>query len=76
VRLCTTDQAGVIGAIGGCFGDAGVSLQSIMQFAADSPNAEIVVITHRVPEAAFRKALAAIEALPVVHHVAACLRTL
>jgi homoserine dehydrogenase len=32
VRLRTSDQAGVIGRIGTCFGDAGVSLQSIVQF--------------------------------------------
>jgi homoserine dehydrogenase len=69
----------VIGRIGTCFGDAGVSLQSIVQFQAqggDGGQAEIVVITHEVNEAAFRTAMAAIEALPVVDHVAACLRTL
>ncbi|MBM5799171.1 MAG: ACT domain-containing protein, partial [Cyanobacteria bacterium K_Offshore_0m_m2_072] len=72
--------AGVIGRIGTCFGDAGVSLQSIVQFkpqaGGDGAHAEIVVITHKVPESAFRAALAAIEALPVVDSVAACLRTL
>jgi homoserine dehydrogenase len=84
VRLRTSDQAGVIGRIGTCFGEAGVSLQSIVQFQAPSGSAgsssageaEIVVITHQVSEAAFRAAMAAIEALPVVDHVAACLRTL
>jgi homoserine dehydrogenase len=34
------------------------------------------VITHEVQEASFRAALAAIEALPVVDSIAACLRTL
>jgi homoserine dehydrogenase len=80
VRLRTSDQAGVIGRIGSCFGDAGVSLQSIVQFQApqgsDGGEAEIVVITHQVQESSFRQALAAIEALPVVDSVAACLRTL
>jgi len=80
VRLRTSDQAGVIGRIGTCFGDAGVSLQSIVQFQTPAGSAggqaEIVVITHEVGEAAFRAAMAAIEALPVVDHVAACLRTL
>jgi homoserine dehydrogenase len=82
VRLRTADQAGVIGRIGTCFGDAGVSLQSIVQFKAPGGGdgggggAEIVVITHRVAEARFRAALTAIEALPVVDSVAACLRTL
>jgi homoserine dehydrogenase len=76
VRLRTSDQAGVIGQIGTCFGEAGVSIQSIVQFEADSEAAEIVVITHEVLEANFRRALAAIEALPAVIGVAACLRTL
>ena len=80
VRLRTSDQAGVIGRIGTCFGDAGVSLQSIVQFkpqaGGDGAHAEIVVITHEVQEASFRAALAAIEALPVVDSIAACLRTL
>jgi homoserine dehydrogenase len=78
LRLRTSDQAGVIGKIGSCFGDAGVSIRSIVQFegSADGADAEIVVITHEVPEASFRRALAAIEALPDVTAVAACLRTL
>ena len=78
LRLQTGDQAGVIGRIGSCFGDEGVSLQSILQFETsdDGNDAEIVVITHEVEEASFRRALAAITALPDVKAVAACLRTL
>jgi len=66
----------VIGKIGSCFGDEGVSIRSIVQFETSADGAEIVVITHEVPEASFRRALAAIEALPDVTAVAACLRTL
>jgi len=77
VRLRTSDRAGVIGAIGTCFGETGVSIQSIVQFETQSAgDAEIVVITHDVCEANFRQALAAIEALSDVQTVAACLRTL
>lgn len=77
LRLRTSDTAGVIGAIGTCFGEAGVSIQSIVQFETQSAGgAEIVVITHEVCEANFRQALAAIEALSDVQAVAACLRTL
>ena len=77
VRLRTSDRAGVIGAIGTCFGEAGVSIQSIVQFETQSAgDAEIVVITHEVCEANFRQALAAIQALADVQAVAACLRTL
>ncbi|MEA5474902.1 homoserine dehydrogenase [Synechococcus sp. CCY9201] len=76
VRLQTRDQAGVIGRIGTCFGDAGVSLQSIVQFEGQNGAAEIVAITHEVLEQHFRTALDAIEALAEVEAVAACLRTL
>jgi homoserine dehydrogenase len=76
VRLRTRDEAGVIGKIGTAFGAAGVSIQSIVQYEASSGSAEIVVITHDVVEADFRRALEAIAALGEVEMVAACLRTL
>jgi homoserine dehydrogenase len=76
VRLRTRDEAGVIGKIGTAFGAAGVSIQSIVQYEANRGDAEIVVITHDVVEANFRRALAAITALGEVETVAACLRTL
>ena len=78
LRLRTGDQPGVIGKIGSCFGDEGVSIRSIVQFETSGPgaDAEIVVITHEVREASFRRALIAIESLPDVTAVAACLRTL
>ncbi len=77
VRLQTGDQAGVIGKIGSCFGEEQVSIQSIVQFeTSGSGAAEIVVITHEAPEARFRAALGAIEALTDAESVAACLRTL
>ena len=76
LRLLTRDEAGVIGQIGSCFGAAGVSIQSIVQYETAAAGAEIVVITHQVHEARFRAALAAITALDAVQTVAACLRTL
>jgi len=76
VRLQAGDTPGVIGKIGTCFGQAGVSIQSIVQFEASEAGAEIVVITHEVREDRFQQALAAISALPEVTSVAASLRTL
>ena len=78
VRLQTGDEAGVIGRIGSCFGDQGVSIRSIVQFetTGDAADAEIVVITHEVKQQHFAQALAAIKALPEVKTVAACLPTL
>jgi homoserine dehydrogenase len=76
VRLQTRDEPGVIGSIGSRFGEAGVSIQSIVQFETADDRAEIVVITHQVQEDRFRRALAAIASLAEVQMVAACLRTL
>jgi homoserine dehydrogenase len=76
VRLRSRDEAGVIGKIGTAFGTAGVSIQSIVQYETNNDSAEIVVITHEVVEAHFRRALEAITSLGEVEAVAACLRTL
>ena len=71
VRFRTEDAPGVIGEIGSCFGDRGVSIQSIVQFDASDAGAEIVVITHEVIQAKMQAALQAIDALPQVKGLAA-----
>jgi homoserine dehydrogenase len=71
VRFNTQDAPGVIGRIGGCFGDRDISIQSIVQFNASSAGAEIVVITHEVDQRRMDEALAAIRALPDVSGLAA-----
>ena len=71
VRFTTEDAPGVIGRIGSCFGDQGVSIQSIVQFDASDAGAEIVVITHEVSNGAMQSALSAITALPEVRGIAA-----
>lgn len=76
VRLKTRDQPGVIGTIGRCFGERGVSIQSIVQLEAEGGAAEIVVITHEVSEERFQAALAAIRSDSAIDAIAACLRAL
>ncbi len=71
VRLNTKDAPGVIGKVGSCFGDRGVSIQSIVQFNASAAGAEIVVITHEVSQGQVMDALDAITALPEVSGLAA-----
>ena len=71
VRFNTLDAPGVIGKVGGCFGEYGVSIQSIVQFNASEAGAEIVVITHEVTERQVSDALKAITALPDVSGLAA-----
>ena len=62
---------GVIGNVGGCFGQRKVSIQSIVQFNASHAGAEIVVITHEVSQRQMDEALEAIQALPEVLGLAA-----
>ena len=76
VRFKTKDAPGVIGNVGGCFGQRKVSIQSIVQFNASDAGAEIVVITHEVSQRQMDEALEAIQALPEVLGLAAHLGSL
>jgi len=71
LRFQTEDAPGVIGQIGTCFGQHGVSIQSIVQFDASDAGAEIVVITHEVSNGNLEQALAAITAQAEVRGIAA-----
>ncbi|TVQ51414.1 MAG: ACT domain-containing protein, partial [Spirulina sp. DLM2.Bin59] len=78
VRFLCGDRPGVIGHLGTCFGDAGVSLESIVQIGYQQGEAEVVVVTHDVQEGHFRAALNAIHDFEAVDdiRVAAVLRVL
>ncbi|MEA5418550.1 homoserine dehydrogenase [Spirulina sp. CCNP1310] len=78
VRFLCGDRPGVIGHLGTCFGDAGVSLESIVQIGYQQGEAEVVVVTHDVQEGHFRAALTAIHDFEAVDdiRVATVLRVL
>lgn len=75
-RFLTKDRPGVIGKLGTCFGDRGVSLESIVQTGFQGELAEIVVVTHDVREGNFRDALAEIRNFDSIDNVASLLRVL
>ncbi|MFN6513988.1 MAG: homoserine dehydrogenase [Nostoc sp. CreGUA01] len=75
-RFLTNDQPGVIGKLGTCFGNYGVSLESIVQTGFQGELAEIVVVTHDVREGNFRQALAEIESLEAIESIPSLLRVL
>ncbi|MCC5617713.1 homoserine dehydrogenase [Nostoc sp. CHAB 5836] len=75
-RFLTNDQPGVIGKLGTCFGNYGVSLESIVQTGFQGQLAEIVVVTHDVPEGNFRQALAEIRDLSAIESIPSLLRVL
>ncbi|MEH2215504.1 homoserine dehydrogenase [Nostoc sp.] len=75
-RFLTNDQPGVIGKLGTCFGNYGVSLESVVQTGFQGELAEIVVVTHDVREGNFRQALAEIRNLSAIESIPSLLRVL
>lgn len=75
-RFLTKDRPGVIGKLGTCFGNYGVSLESIVQIGLQGNLAEIVVVTHDVREGDFHSSLAEIRTLEAVDSIPSVLRVL
>ena len=75
-RFLSKDQAGVIGRLGTCFGNYGVSLESVVQTGFQGELAEIVVVTHNVREGDFRQALSEIQAMASIDSIPSVLRVL
>ncbi|MCG9892712.1 MAG: homoserine dehydrogenase [Thermosynechococcaceae cyanobacterium MS004] len=75
-RFLTKDHPGVIGKLGTCFGNHGVSLESLVQTGFQGDSAEIVVVTHAVREGDFRAALDEIQSLESIDSVSSLLRVL
>lgn len=76
IRVLAQDQPGVMGAIGTCFGNHRVSLESITQKECHQEQAEIVILTHTVREADCRQAIAEIRQLPQVAGIPSLFRVL
>jgi homoserine dehydrogenase len=76
-RLLTHDKPGVIGDLGTAFGDHHVSLNAILQKNTIHDGlAEIVVVTQKVSELNFQKAIAAVRELATLHSIPTVLRVL
>ncbi|MFM7365746.1 MAG: homoserine dehydrogenase [Cuspidothrix sp.] len=75
-RFLSKDQAGVIGKLGTCFGNYGVSLESVVQTGFQGELAEIVVVTHHVREGDFGQALAEIQGMQSIDSIPSVLRVL
>ncbi len=74
LRLSVKDQAGVLAQIATICGDLGVSLKNVEQPEAEGGNAELILITHPVREAAMQEAIARMGKLPVVNKVESLIR--
>lgn len=73
LRLEVDDSPGVLAAIAGAFGEAGVSIRSVWQ-EGRGDDATLLLITHAAAEAAHRKALDQLAQLDPVRQVAAVIR--
>lgn len=74
MRMCVADRPGVLASIAGVFGDQGVSIASMIQKDRVGDNAEIVMVSHSVKEANFRRAIQLISDLPDVAEVSMWIR--
>jgi len=71
LRIICEDTPGVIGKIGNIFGNNNVSIESIIQLDARENEAEIVVITHHVPNGNINISKNQLNSLPEVKFIAA-----
>ena len=76
VRLKAKDQPGVFGSVANALGDEGVSLDLIIQKRRDFNLAEIVLVTHDVPEANFYRALDRIKQIDSIRNISNVMRVL
>ncbi len=75
IRLQVDDQPGVLAAFAAAFGAQNVSLRNVLQKnRKGEEHAEIVVITHSVPETNLNLALQVLSVLPVVKKVCTVIR--
>ncbi len=74
VRMQVGDKPGAISQIAGVFGDAGVSIESIVQRHSDGQTAEIFWLTHKTKQRAMNESLAGFERLEIVREVSSVLR--
>jgi len=76
LRLQVANRPGVFAQIAGAMGEAGISLASVIQKEERDAGrqAEVVLTTYLAREAAMRRALGALEKLPVVDEVSSVVR--
>lgn len=74
LRLCVEDRPGVLAGVSGVLGNNGVGISQVIQKAARSDSAELVVITDTVRERHIRDALTILQNMSMVRDVASVIR--
>ena len=76
LKMLASDRPGVLAEIATIFGEAGISIEAVVQ--PEPPRgaaqAKLVMLTHRVRERQMNEAVARIESLPVVEGEVTCIR--
>lgn len=73
ISLEVADVTGVLANIATCFAEHGVSIQTVRQ-AGRGSDAQLVIVTHRAPDAALSATVRALRTLPAVREVASVMR--
>jgi homoserine dehydrogenase len=76
LRFLADDRPGVFAALANVFGDEKVSLDMVIQKRRVADAAEIVLVTHKVKEEAFQKALNRVLAIPAIKPDSSMIRLL
>lgn len=74
IRLSAKDETGVLSAITGIFGDAGISIDTMVQKSGSNGKATIAFVTQKTTELTFRKALETLKASPCISEVSSVIR--
>ncbi|WP_106296495.1 homoserine dehydrogenase [Knoellia remsis] len=76
ISLAVADRPGVLAQVAGAFADNGVSIETVRQRVLEdgASRAELVVVTHRAPDAALRATVDALTGLETVDEVVSWMR--
>lgn len=74
IHILVVDRPGVLASIARCFGETGVSLESVIQKGRGKEPVGLVFVTHKVRERNVRQALKEIKQLPTVVNLANVIR--
>lgn len=74
IRLSAKDESGVLSTITGIFGNAGISIDAMVQKAGSNGKATIAFVTQKTTELTFQKALEVLQNSPCISEVSSVIR--
>ena len=74
IRMLVKDRPGVLAAIAGVFGSHQLSIATVLQKTSGEEFAQLVLVTHRVPESDLRDALMVLGEMSIVAEICNVIR--